>query len=100
MAHGHFVEAEAALADVAGMFYDPLGPRLERFAGLIRPHLAALDASFNRHLKSDPGARLYDEPQRKALFQITSGAAAQILSSGRSLADFLEQVCYNRRRLA
>ena len=100
MAYGQFVEAEAALADAAGMFYDPLGPRLERFAGLIRPHLAALDASFNRHLKSDPGARLYDEPQRKALFQITSGAAAQILSSGRSLADFLEQVSYNSRRLA
>jgi signal transduction histidine kinase len=100
MAYGQFVEAEAALADAAGMFYDPLGPRLERFASLIRPHLAALDASFNRHLKNEPGARLYDEPQRKALFLITSGAAAQVLSSGRPLADFLEQVSYNSRRLA
>jgi len=94
------VEAEAALADAAGMFYDPLGPRLERLAQLIQPHLAGLDASFDRHLKNAPGARIYDGPQRKALFQITAGAAAQVLSSGRSLADFLEQVAYNSRRLA
>ena len=96
----HFVEAEAALADAAGMFYEPLGPRLERFAQLIEPHLASLDVSFDRHLKSDPAAKVYSAPQLKALSQVSSGAAVRILSGGRSLADFLEQVAYNSRRLA
>ncbi len=60
MAYGQFVEAEAALADAAGMFYDPLGPRLERFAHLIEPHLAALDVSFDRRLKTSraPGSTM------------------------------------------
>jgi len=51
-------------------------------------------------LKSELGGRVYGSPEQKSLSQITSGAAAQILASGRPLADFLEQVAYNSRHLA
>ena len=38
--------------------------------------------------------------ERKALTEITPGAAARLLAAGKSVAQFLEQVDYNGRRLA
>lgn len=82
------------------MFDQPLGERLEYFARLLEPHAGRLDAAFTRRMKSGPWALACDPLQLAALLQITSGAAARLLSNGRSLADFLEQVSYNGRRLA
>ena len=100
MAEAHPVEAAPALADVAATFHEPLAEQLEHFAQLLQPHLAGLDHSFERRLKSAARAGVCDSLQLKALLQVTSGAAARLLSSGRSLSDFFEQVSYNSRRLA
>jgi signal transduction histidine kinase len=94
------VAAAPSLADAADMFPAALGEQLESFARLIKPHLARLDADFLRGLKSTRSARTYDTLQRKALREITSGAAARLVAAGRPLADFFEQVAYNSRRLA
>jgi signal transduction histidine kinase len=70
------------------------------FARLIQPHQPRLNAALRRHLKGVPPAGTVDARQFKALSLITSGAAATLLSSGRPVADFFEQVAYNSRRLA
>lgn len=100
MAHAHPAEAAPALADAAELFPATLGEPLAGFARLLRPHLARLDTCFLRSLKSPRGERTYDALQRKALRQVTSGAAARILTAGRTLPDYFEQVAYNSRRLA
>jgi len=82
------------------MFPAALGEQLATFARLIKPHLARLDACFIGNLKGPRGARAYDALQRRALVRITSGAAVRLLAAGRPLADFIEQVAYNSRRLA
>ena len=100
MAQAHAVEAAPILADAAGLFRAPLQEQLECFAQLIQPHLGQLDASFRSRLKSLSGGRAYNSLELKALFLISSGAVARIVSSGRPLASFFEQVSYNSRRLA
>lgn len=75
----------------AGIFREPLAEDLAIFALLVEPHLARLPSTRNR--SSDPR-------QHKALSLITSGAAASLVSAGRPVSDFFEQVGYNSRRLA
>ena len=76
------------------MFREPLDAQLAHFARLIEAHLPRLDAALRRRLKP------CDARQIKAISLITSGAAARLLSVGRPVADFFEQVAYNSRRLA
>jgi|HubBroStandDraft_1064217.scaffolds.fasta_scaffold03677_2 signal transduction histidine kinase len=76
------------------MFREPLAGQSAHFVRLIEPYLPRLDAALRRRLKP------CDARQLKALSLITSGAAARLLSAGRPLADFFEQVAYNGRRLA
>jgi signal transduction histidine kinase len=78
----------------ASMFREPLAAQLAHLARLIEAHLPRLDAALRRRLKP------CDARQLKALSLITSGAAARMLSAGRPVADFFEQVAYNSRRLA
>jgi len=66
--------------------------QLKLFARLLKPHLAGLDASLRRR-KAGPR-------ELKSLALVTPGAAARMLSSGRPVGDFYEQVAYNSRRLA
>jgi signal transduction histidine kinase len=80
--------------DTADMFREPLAGQLADFARLAVPHLPRLDAALRRRLKP------CDARQIEALSLITSGAAARMLSAGRPIADFFEQVAYNSRRLA
>ncbi len=80
--------------DTAGIFREPLAGQLAQFARLIEPHLPRLDATLRRRLKP------CDTRQIKAHSLITAGAAARLLSAGRPIADFFEQVAYNSRRLA
>jgi signal transduction histidine kinase len=61
---------------------------------VIELHLARLDPAFRRCLGR------FDRKQRKALVEITPGAAALLIRAGRPPADFFEQVEYNGRRLA
>jgi signal transduction histidine kinase len=82
------------------MFPEPLIVPLQRFSRLIVPHLPNLDLAFERRVRGCSQIGGYDELQLKALFQITSGAAARMLSNGRSPAAFFEQASYNSRRLA
>ena len=67
---------------------------LRRAADALAPHVERLNRDFRRHL------RPYDARERKALTEITPGAAARLLAAGKSVAHFLEQVDYNGRRLA
>ncbi|HXM46083.1 MAG TPA: histidine kinase [Bryobacteraceae bacterium] len=82
------------------MFGEPLAGQLALFARRIEPHLPRLDAALRRRLKAVQPAGMCDARQLKAVSLITSGAAAHLLSAGRPLADFFEQVAYNSRRLA
>lgn len=100
MAQAHLVESAPKPADPPEMFHEPQGKQLASFARLVQPHLPLLDAAFRRCLKTAPGVRPYETQQFKALSHITPGAAARLLSAGRPLADFIEQVAYNGRRLA
>ena len=100
MAPAHPAAAAPALADAANLFPEALGESLHNFARLIQPHLARLDNCFLRALKSPRASHTFDVLQRKALRQITSGAASRLLSAGRPLADYFEQTAYNSRRLA
>jgi signal transduction histidine kinase len=61
----------------------------------LLPSVGRLDHKFRRHWRSS-----YNSRQLKALLQLTPSAAARLRSSGGRLADFLEQVDYNGRRLA
>jgi signal transduction histidine kinase len=64
---------------------------LSRLAGV-------LGTRFEREFLRSAG-RL-DARQRRALVTVTVGAAARLLASGSTLAEFFEQVEYNGRRLA
>ena len=76
-------------------------PRLREIAALRRvaaslvPRLAEVEARFRESLPA-----CFESRERKAVCEITAGAAARLFASGRSAADFLEQVDYNGRRLA
>ena len=82
------------------MFGEPLAGQLGHFARLVEPHLPRLDAALRRYMKAAAPAQPCDRRQLKALLLITSGAAARVVSAGRPVADFFEQVAYNGRRLA
>jgi signal transduction histidine kinase len=85
-----------ALQETASLLSDQLRVRLERMASLVRPRLEQVERRFRRRLEELGFARL----ERSALSGITTGAAARLIAQGRPLADFLEQVEYNGRRLA
>jgi len=80
--------------DNGNLFWEPLAGQLGQFARLVEPLLPRLDAALRRRQKSRDARHL------KALSLITGGAAARLLASGRPVADFVEQVGYNSRRLA
>jgi signal transduction histidine kinase len=90
LARAHIAES-APHNDAANIFREPLAGELALFARLIEPHLARLTVSRSRSS---------DARQLKALSLITSGAAARLVSAGRTVSDFFEQVGYNSRRLA
>lgn len=85
-----------ALAAAADLLSDQLRSHLERLAGLLRPHAAAVERRFLRRLR-ELG---FNPKQRKALAAITPGAAATMPAEERLLPDFFEQVEYSGRRLA
>ncbi|MCP5115960.1 MAG: hypothetical protein GY953_34460, partial [bacterium] len=84
------------LADAANVLSDQLRMHLRRVAKLLKPHVAALDKRFLTKLQElGLGPK-----QRSALALLTPGAAARIVSRGRQLRVFVEQVEYGGRRLA
>jgi signal transduction histidine kinase len=84
------------LADAADVLSDQLRAHLERLALLIEPHTEKIERKFVARLRT-----LGFEPkQRVALSAITTGAAAQVLATGKPALTFIEQVEYNGRRLA
>lgn len=85
-----------ALADAATLLSDQLIVEIRRFARALRPRVRKLDRAFLRELT---GLELGPE-QRSALLKVTAGAAALMLAGRRPLADFLEHIEYNGRRLA
>lgn len=85
-----------ALHEAASLLSDQLRSRLERLAALLRPRLEQAERRYRRRLEELGYARL----ESSALSAITTGAAARLIAQGRPLADFLEQVEYNGRRLA
>ncbi len=83
------------LADGADVLGDQLRTRLSDLSLFVSPHAILLERRFNRLL-----AGRFDPSQRKALCEITPGAAMMRLAPGRDPADFFEQVAYSGRRLA
>jgi signal transduction histidine kinase len=73
-----------------------LRAHIRQLAEVVKPHAGRLDRKFVAGLRSQG----FDPRQRKALAAITAGAAVRILTAGRPLAEFFEQVEYNGRRLA
>jgi signal transduction histidine kinase len=84
------------LADAAGALRIELRLQVGQLARVLAPHLAELERRFQARLRR----RGFGPRERKALSEVTTGAAAGILLRGGSLADFFEQVEYNGRRLA
>jgi signal transduction histidine kinase len=84
------------LADAASALRIELRLQIEQLARVLAPHLADLERRFQARLRR----RGFGARERKALSEVTPGAAAGILCRGGSLADFFEQVEYNGRRLA
>ena len=85
-----------ALAEAAGSLSEQLLAFLGRLAALLQPESGRLEMRFLEQLDT-----LGFEPrQRAALVYLTAGAAARVLGSGGSPAQFLEQVEYHGRRLA
>jgi signal transduction histidine kinase len=84
------------LADAADVLSDQLREHLQRLAVFLEPQVDRIDRRFLNRLRE-----LEFEPQqRRALAQITPGAAARILVRDRPPLHFIEQVEYNGRRLA
>jgi signal transduction histidine kinase len=82
-------------ADAGDLFPEDLCVQLASLSAALAPHLGRLDARQLRHVHGD-----YVAARRRALAAVTLGAAARLLSAGKTPADFLEQVAYNGRRLA
>lgn len=82
---------EAALAAPGRLLSAELESRLPALAGIIG---RKLESGFLR------SAGPLDARQKKALLAVTVGAAARMVAAGGTLADFMEQVEYNGRRLA
>src|SRR6266853_4652377 len=87
-------DSQPILADAADVLSDQLRAHLARLSGLIKPHCGVLDERFRKRIRG----KKYDAKQLKALSAITPGAAARILGSDRSPAEFFEQVEYSGRR--
>ena len=85
-----------ALAELAAGLSQQLQAQLVWMAQALAGHWPRLEKSFRRRLK-ELG---YTAPQAASLEAITPGAAGGMLASGKSLADFLEQLRYRARRLA
>ncbi|HTD44095.1 MAG TPA: GAF domain-containing sensor histidine kinase [Bryobacteraceae bacterium] len=84
------------LADAADVLSDQLREHLQRLSVFLEPQVDRIDRRFLNRLRE-----LEFEPQqRRALAQITPGAAARILVRDRPPLHFIEQVEYNGRRLA
>ena len=71
-------------------------PNLRTLAAGMAPGAERSEAAYLTRLKKLG----FDTQASAALAKLTVGAAAEILNAGRPLADFLEQVEYNGRRLA
>mgnify|MGYP003330669183 CR=1 FL=1 len=84
------------LASAADVLSDQLREQLQRLASSLEPHLDKLDRRFAAVLKKQG----VTARQCTSLLEISPGAAARILSSGRPAIHFLEQVEYQGRRLA
>jgi signal transduction histidine kinase len=87
----HVATPEPVLAQPAALLSPDLVSRLSRVAGVLKPRF---EQEFLRR------AGRLNPRQRRALASVTVGAAARMLASGGSVADFVEQVEYNGRRLA
>jgi hypothetical protein len=85
-----------ALAELAAGLSQQLQAQLVWMAQALAGHWPRLEKAFRRRLK-ELG---YTAPQAASLEAITPGAAGTMLASGKSLADFLEQLRYRARRLA
>lgn len=88
--------AQQALAEAAGSLSEQLLAFLGRLANLLQPESGRLEMRFLEQLE----ALGFEPRQRAALVYLTAGAAARVLGSGGSPAQFLEQVEYHGRRLA
>jgi len=84
------------LADAANVLSGQMRSHLRTVAKQIRPQVNSLDNRFIERLTELE----FDRPQRMALKALTFGAAARIVSQGRRIQVFLEQVAYHGRRLA
>ncbi|MFN7992529.1 MAG: sensor histidine kinase [Bryobacteraceae bacterium] len=93
-------EAGPVLVDGTVLFQQSHVRQLASFARLVIPHFSRLQVSLVRHLKGLGWAPEILESGCKAFGQISSGAAAQMISRKASLDAFFEQVAYNSRRLA
>jgi signal transduction histidine kinase len=90
------VLAPTQLSEVAGVLSEQLLAFLGRLAATVQPESGRLEVRFLNRLEE-----LGFEPrQRGALVYLTAGAAARVLGSGGTPAQFLEQVEYHGRRLA
>ncbi len=89
-------EAPTVLADAADVLSDQLRVLLARLAVLLRPESDRLESRFLARLEK----LNFDVRQRRALSNLTIGAAARFLARGCPPADFFEEVEYNGRRLA
>lgn len=85
-----------ALAETAAGLSQQMQAQLVWMAGQLATRWAGIDRAFRRRLK----ALGYSADQIASLVEITPGAAAAMLASGRPLEDFLEQARYRARRLA
>jgi signal transduction histidine kinase len=90
-------QARAAGPLLADGIPDPASrARIRKLAAHLAPHTAALGRGFAAGLRRAG----YGEPERKALSEITPGAAAALFANRGRTAAFFEQVGYNGRRLA
>ena len=84
------------LADAADLLGERLEALLNQFANWLAPQAGPLERRLARRLR----ARRLDARQTQAILALTPCAAAVMLSAGRSIRDFFEQVEYSGRRLA
>lgn len=85
-----------ALADAAHVLSGQLRTHLKRLSAALLPHAPRLERAFDSYLISQQ----FDRQQRRAMHRITLVNAARLLSAGRGVGDFFEDVEYHGRRLA
>lgn len=85
------------LAEAADVLSDQLRILLKKLSKALLPESAGLESAFLAWLRR----QRFNVVQRKALCELTLGAAARVLSKrGTSPSDFFESVEYHGRRLA